>query len=143
MAERIDTKCADELDAKLQAKEPRLSKSIRTYIRRLKESGKWDEAVRLREAMVTRRNTRQKLVADELHKTLAEVICTEDPVKEAAGEIKIIWLMNAANIIPTSQERNTEIIEILESRPPELQPQIEALMPRIRDEVEPLLPTAG
>lgn len=142
-AERIQSCSSDVFDRKLKAKEPRLPKSTRAYIRKLKESGKWDEAVKYRQRIVQERRNRQDLATEELHKTIAEVICEENPVQEAAKEIKITWLLNAVGVIETTRERNQEILEILDSQKPEFQPQVEALMPGIRDEVTRFMPLAG
>lgn len=120
-----------------------MPKSTRAYIRKLKEVGLWEEAVKFRERTVQQRRNRQELAVDELHKTIAEVICQEDPVKEAAGKIKITWLLNAVSVIPTTEERNREILEILDSTPAEFQPKVEQLMPAIRDEVAKFMPLAA
>jgi hypothetical protein len=140
LAEHKKNSCTSELDRKLQAKEARLPKGIRKYIRRLKQEGLWDEKVKYR--IHQQRNNKHEIATDAIHETLVEVICTEDPVEEAAGQIKIIWLMNAVGIIETTEERKKQILEILDSQPIEIQPQVEALMPSIMREVQPLLPTA-
>ncbi len=141
MVERPSQNCSDELDLKLQAKEERLPKSIRTYIRRLKEEGRWEEAVRFREFVIKQKKTRQEIAVDELHKTIKEVICEQDPVKEASGEIKIIWLLNATGEID-QQGRREEIINIFDSQPQSLQAVLEKVLPKIRDEMQAFLPLA-
>jgi hypothetical protein len=142
MKERRNENCEDKFEAKLQAKEERLPKSIRTYIRRLKEDGKWEEAVRFRETITKQRRTRQEFAAEELHKTIAEVICEDDPLKEATGEVKIVWLLNAVGILGT-ESRKEEILGILDSQPEQLQPLLEQQLPGIRDRVKTFLPLAG
>lgn len=142
-AERIQSCPEDIFDRKLQVKESKLPKSTRAYIRKLKESGKWDEAVKFRQRVVQERRNRTEIATEELHKTIAEVICQDDPVKEAAGEIKITWLLNAVGEIETTQDRNKEILEILDATPSEFQPRVEQLMPSIRDEVTKYMPVAG
>lgn len=132
----------EDFRERLKAKQNRLPKGIRTQIRRLKEAGKLEEVALVRKTAEEKR-TRRDIAADEFGKTLAEIICTDDPIKEAAAEIKITWLMHAVGMIETQAERNKQIIEILELQPPELQPKIEALMPKIAREVQPLMPLAG
>jgi len=138
--------CSSQLESKLRAKEPRLPRRIAAYIRRLKQEEKFDEAIKYRKRIISQkiaRNERGQSATEELHKTIAEVICTDDPVKEAAGEIKITWLFNAVGEIETTQQRNVEILAILSSTPSEFQPQVEELMPGIRDEVAKFMPVAG
>ena len=137
------TSCNDEFEAKLQAKDPRLPKHLRTYIRRLKQAGKIDEAIKHREHFVHQRRNKNEIAVDELHKTIAEVICTDDPVKEAAGNIKVTWLLNVVGVIETPEERKAQILEIYESTPEHVQVVLEELMPLIRNEVSPLMPTAA
>ena len=135
--------CSSQLESKLRAKEPRLPRRIAAYIRKLKQEEKFDEAIKYRSRIISQkkaRNERGQSAAEELHKTIAEVICTDDPVMEAAGEIKITWLFNAVGEIETTQQRNVEILEILSSTPSEFQPRVEQLMPGIRDEVAKFMP---
>jgi len=137
------TSCNDEFEAKLEAKDSRLPKHLRTYIRRLKQAGKIDEALKYREHFIHQRRNKQEIAVDELHKTIAEVICTDDPVKEAAGNIKITWLLNAVGVIETPEERKAQILEIFETAPKHIQEVLEPMMPIIRNEVQPLMPTAA
>ena len=128
--------------AKLEAKEKKLPKGLRTQIRRLKEAGKLEEVALVRKT-AEQKKTRQAIAADEFGKTLHEIVCTEDPVTQAALEIKITWIMHAVRIIETTDERNAQIEEILKAQPPEILPQVEALMPEIAKQVQPLMPLAG
>ena len=135
--------CSSQLESKLRAKEPRLPRRIAAYIRRLKQEEKFDEAIKYRERIISQkkvRSERDHSATEELHKTIAEVICTDDPVAEAAGEIKITWLFYAVEEIETTNQRNVEILEILSSTPSEFQPRVEQLMPGIRDEVAKFMP---
>ena len=135
--------CSSQLEVKLRAKEPRLPRRIAAYIRRLKQEERFDEAIKYRKRIISQKiakNERGKSATDELHKTIAEVICTDDPVAEAAGEIKITWLFYAVEEIETTNQRNEEIMAILSSTPSEFQPRVEQLMPGIRDEVARFMP---
>jgi hypothetical protein len=135
--------CSSQLEVKLRAKEPRLPRRIAAYIRRLKQEERFDEAIKYRERIISQkkvRSERDHSATEELHKTIAEVICTDDPVAEAAGEIKITWLFYAVEEIETTNQRNVEILEILSSTPSEFQPRVEQLMPGIRDEVAKFMP---
>mgnify|MGYP001566967931 CR=1 FL=1 len=136
-----------KLDAKLKAKEPRLPRRVAAHIRTLKQEGMFDEAMRYRERIIGQKKARYERLqsaTDELHKTIREMICTDDPVKEGAANIKITWLFNAVGQITSTDERNREILEILNSVPSEFQPKVEELMPAIRNEVEEkFMPLAG
>jgi len=135
--------CNDEFELRLEAKDPRLPKHLRTYIRRLKQSGKIDEAVKRREHFIHQRRNKAEIAVDELHKTIAEVICTDDPVEEAAGNIRITWLMSAVGLIETPEERKAQILEIFDAAPKHVQEALEPMLPAIRYEVQPLMPTAA
>lgn len=141
MVERLSQDCSDELDLKLQAKEDRLPKSIRSYIRRLKEEGKWEEAIKYRESINRQRRTRQEAAVEELHQTIKDVICEDDPLKEATGEVKIVWLLSATGVIG-KEGRKEEILNILDAQPKKLQPMLEQALPQIRDDMKPFLPLA-
>lgn len=134
-----------QLDKKLRAKKERLSPGIRKYIRRLKESGRWDEAIKLGQIRRDEKRNRIEVAAEELEKTITEVICEEDLLKEASGQIKVIWLLNAVGVLSTD-ERREEMISFLNSVPQEIQTPLEEKLPAIRDGVKqfmPLMPLAG
>lgn len=139
--ERAKRGCASEIDAKLQAKVERLPQSISKKIRRMKESGTWDEAIKYREAVVKQRKSRLEEATEELHEKIAEVICTDDPLTEATGEIKIVWLLNAVGEL-NSDDRRAEILEILNSKPQPIQGELERQLPGIRDWARQYLPLA-
>ena len=134
----------EDFKQRLKAKQERLPKGIRTQIRRLKEAGKLEEVALVRKT-AEEKIPRHAIAADEFGKTLKEIICTDDPVEEAAAEIKITWLMHAVGLIETQRARTAQLMEILDAQPPEILPQVEALMPGIVKQVEPFmqLPRAG
>ena len=139
-------KCAAEIDAKLQAKQDRLPKSIQIKIRRMKETGTWDSGIKFREEFLKQKHhTRVEVASEELNKTLAEVICTDDPLIQATGEVKIVWLLSAVDNLSTD-ERKAEILEILNSKPEPIQGELERQLPVIRNWAKqylPSLPLAG
>ena len=139
-------KCAAEIDAKLKAKQDRLPKSIQIKIRRMEETGTWDSGIKFREEFLKQKHTtRVEVAAEELNKTLAEVICTDDPLTQATGEVKVLWLLSAVDELPTDNRR-TEILETLNSKPEPLKGQLELQLPLIRDWAKqylPSLPLAG
>lgn len=140
--ERPTSGCLKELDKKLQAKEPRLPKSIRICITRLKKSGRWDEAIKLGQFTRDQKRTRLDYAGEELEKTLVEVICEDDPLKEASQEVKAIWLLGAVGALNVD-ERKAEMIDVINSVPQNIKPALEERLPAIRHEVEPFLPVAG
>jgi len=131
-----------QLDKKLRAKEERLSNGIRKYIRRLKESGRWDEAIKLGQIKREEKRNRRDFAAEELEKTLTEVICQDDPLEEASGQIKVMWLLSAVGIM-TVDERKKEMISFLNSVPQEIQAPLEKKLLVIRDGVKQFMPLAG
>lgn len=137
------TGCAENFDKRLQAKEPRLAKNTRKFIQRLKQAGKLEDAAIVREKALRQKVDRRALAAEELNKTITDMICEDDPVKEAVGQVKIAWLLSAVGVIETPEQRKEEILEILDNQPPHLQPVIEKLLPTIRDEVKSFLPLTG
>ena len=132
------------LEKKLRAKELRLPRRVAAHIRDLKQQGRFEEAMSLRKRIIDQKTTRykkQRAAVEELHRNIHEMICTDDLVEEAVGNIKIIWLFNATGDIQTTDERNREIIEILNLVPSEFQPKVEARMPAIRDEMVKFMPS--
>lgn len=142
MRERPDENCGDEIELKLQAKEPHLPKSIRAYIRRLKQEGKWDKAIELRNEIIRQRRTRVEIATSELNKTLVEIIREDDPLEEASDQVKAVWLLHTVGVLGTDT-RIEETLSIVSSLPPELQQGLEEKLPSIRDEVKKFMPLAS
>lgn len=143
MTERIQTGCAEDFGKRLRAKEPRLAKNTRKFIQRLKQAGELEEAAIVREKALRRKRDRRALAAEELNKTIADMICEDDPAKEAVDQVRIAWLLSVVGVIETPEQRKEEILEILNKLPAHLQPVIEGLLPAIRDEVKSFLPLVG
>ncbi len=126
----------------LEKKEPRLPKSVRTYIRRLKQDGNLQQALTVRETAIKTKRTRDQKAQDELDKTVSEMLITQNPNLEASRTVKTIWLLYATGDL-TQKQRNDEINDFLNSlnnKAPEIVSYLDTVLPNIRDEVIPLLP---
>lgn len=121
----------------LRDKEPRLAKGIRAYIRALKRSGNFEQAIR-DEAVREKITTKRDKAVHELNQTIRGIIETEDPLVQAESEVRAIWLMSSVNIL-NSDERIQNILEVLDSKETELKEQLESNLPTIRKEVESIL----
>jgi len=123
----------------LQKKEERLPKGIRAYIRRLKETGDWDKAVGFREDSLRKRALdRQGRAKRELNKTIVNLLQSDDPIEQGKDEVKAVWLMYAAGILQSDQ-KVSDILEILDSKAENLKRELEENLPAIRDEIRILL----
>lgn len=140
--ENLKVVYTSQLEKKLQTKEVRLAPSIRKYIRRLKQSGKWDEAIKLGQIKREQKRTTFEYATEELDKSITEIICTDDPVEEAAKQIKTVWLLNATGEL-SQKEREDEMERIFSGIPAEVQTSLEERMPAIRDAVKRFMPLAG
>lgn len=137
--DRLSQKPKD-IDQLFQKKEERLPNSIAKYIRLLKQSEKWEEAIAFRENFVaTKVSNRRERAEKELNQTIIELLETNDPAVQANKEVRAVWLMFAAGVLQ-SDERVKNILEILDSKGGELKQQLEENLPAIRDEIKHLLP---
>lgn len=137
---QIDSKKSvlEVLEVSLSQKNERLPKSVRKYIRRLKEAGKWEEAMGFaQEARVKkndRRNPRSVRVYEVLNHTVRDILVTEDPQKQAEEEIRAVWIMFQGRLLDQN-ERSNELKAILDSKPPEIQKVLGPKISQIRNEV--------
>ena len=123
-----------------EAKEENLPKSIKAYIRRIKQEQGRDVGLWFREQLITKKAiTRQEKAEKMLKETILKLIQTDDPAVQAKCEVRAIWLMFAAGIL-NSDERTQEIISILDSKGGQLKEELENNLPKIRDQVKFLLP---
>lgn len=131
-----------DYDRLIAAKETRLPKGLRIYVRRLKEWEVWDKVKA--DKVVEKRTapSREERARKELHRTISLLLQADDPKVEARLEIKSIWLMQAAGVI-NSAERMEDIIESIDSKAPQLKAFLEGKLAAIRDEVKPFMPAEG
>lgn len=140
--EQLRADCTSQLDKKLRAKEPRLAPGVRKYVRRLKQSGRWEEGIKTGQIKREEKRSRMDYAAEELEKTITEVICEDDPLNEASGQIKVLWLLSAVGEL-SSEERKEEMENFLDSVPRNLQPALVQRMRVMAREVERFMPLAG
>ena len=130
----------ESIEDYLQKKEERLPKGIRAYIRHLKETGDWNEAVGFREDFLRKRVLdKQGRAKRELDETIVKLLQSDDPIQQAEDEVKAVWLMYAAGILQSDQ-RMSDILEILDSKAGNLKRELEENLPAIRDEIKIFLP---
>src|SRR3990170_1373718 len=81
------------LERSFEKKEEQLPKSIATFIRRLKQSEKFEEAMleREREKEKRRRMARTQRAAERLNETKKILIETDSPEKQLEYEVSAIW----------------------------------------------------
>ncbi len=142
--ERIESRMGidrSDLEKLIDQKEPRLPKGIRRYIRGLKAEGKLVEAMKVTEHERKKKGlTREQKAKAELKQTIGKMIQTEDLKIEATEEVRAIWLLHATGEI-TAEEKTTELLETIDSKPPDIQAYLTPRLSGIRDELKPLLPT--
>lgn len=130
----------EELERLFGQKEQSLPKSVSAYIRRLKAEGRLEEAKLVAQQVRERKEqTREKKATEELDRTISKLLKTDKPQEEGKLEIRAIWLLEAAGVILPA-ERGQELVEILDSKAPELQAVLENQLAKIRDEVKRLMP---
>lgn len=121
----------DELESLIQNKEPRLPKGTRTYIRRLKQAGKLDEALR-----VTQEHRQKKMPIYNVEKRLTvavgNILITQSSLETAQEAAMATWLLYRENEF-TSGERITELKELSKLNP-DLEPELADTAAQIRDE---------
>lgn len=134
-----ETITEEQLEKLLVVKEPRLPKSIRRYIQRLKQAGYWEVAMGFRAEEMKKAKkkrgieTREERARKELFRTIRQIIETDDPQVEVEGELKAIWLLDVSGAI-NQEERLQELRDLLDSKAPELQAFLAENMIRIREQ---------
>lgn len=124
-----------ELERSFKKKEEQLPNSIASYIRRLKQSEKFGEAMleREREIEKRRRMTRPQRAAEKLNDTIKLLLETNDLQIQSACEVKAIWLLNIAGVIDDRQKLQ-DLRDLLDSKAPELRAFLDDRLVQIRDE---------
>lgn len=130
-----------ELSERASRKDNKLSKSVRTHIRRLKQEGRFAQALAVRKSVVSSRESRlgrqylsQAKARGMLNGTLRELLATDDEEREAELELRAIWLLEITGEID-SEERVRELEESLDSKADQLRAYLESKLPEIRDEM--------
>lgn len=127
-----------QLEKELGTKEPRLPSSIRKYIRALKQAGRWDEAMEIRnrlykQTLGRKSKTREERAEEELNRTIKQILITQDPQVQAENEAKAIWLLNVTGVI-NKEERMQELLALLDSKADNLKDFLEGRLGEIRDQ---------
>lgn len=124
-----------ELEKSFVKKEKQLPNSIASYIRRLKQSEKFGEAMleREREIEKRRRMTRPQRASEKLNDTIKLLLETNDLQIQSVCEVKAIWLLNVAGVIDDGQ-RLKDLRDLLDSQAPELKTFLDDRLAQIRGE---------
>jgi len=124
-----------ELERSFEKKEEQLPNSIASYVRRLKQSEKFEEAMleREREIEKRRRMTRPQRAAERLNDTIKLLLETNDPQVQSVCEVRAIWLLNVAGVIDDRQKLQ-DLKDVLDSQAPELKAFLDDRLVQIRDE---------
>lgn len=124
-----------ELEDSFEKKEKQLPGSIASYIRTLKRTERFAEAMLEREQAIEKRRrlTRPQRAAEKLNDTIKELLETNDPRVQSTCEVKAIWLLNVAGVID-NQHRLEELRDTLDSKAPELKTFLDDRLVQIREE---------
>jgi hypothetical protein len=88
----------------------RLPNGVRKHIRRLKEEGKLDEAIRFREeSLKSKKSAREKL--DNEKKACLRGILSNDPQSQAFAAFELTWIINKIGEI-TDEERYADLAQV-------------------------------
>ncbi len=104
------------IERKLQARELRLPNGVRKHIRRLKESGQFEEAVRFRQESVIKKMRPQKQLENTINSNLRDLIVSESPQIQAVSALKLTWIFSAKGEI-TDSEREDDLYTIHKNWP--------------------------
>jgi len=129
-------------------KKVRLPKSVRIHIRRLKESGQLEEAIRIRKLAIGKRNVSRSALEKahkELVETAVDVVTNDDPAEVAKRSIQMLWLLSATGQVHPKDrtEEMREFLDALQETHPQILLKVEPSLPEIRDSVIKLMPRVG
>ncbi len=99
------------IERKLQARELHLPNGVRKHIRRLKENGQFEEAVRFRQESVIKKMRPRKQLENTINSNLRDLIVSESPQIQAVSALKLTWILNAIGEIDDS-EREADLYTI-------------------------------
>ncbi|HSX48839.1 MAG TPA: hypothetical protein VLE44_01105 [Candidatus Saccharimonadales bacterium] len=97
-------------EIRLASLEPRLPQGIRKHIRKLKENGRLEEAIRFKEEARKKRTPKQKL-EDEKNKNLKQLIISNDPEQQATAAYKLTHILGMTGET-TKSEREADLYAI-------------------------------
>lgn len=121
------------LDERLLSKEPRLPQGIRKHIRRLKEDGKLEEALRFARSQRDKK-VRSLNAVGRLKEDVAIILESDDPKQEAVAAIEATWALSRLGDLEPSQ-RSADIMATLDNYP-EIAGSLELELPKLRDEMQ-------
>ena|SRR5258708_38428439 len=123
-----------KIEQKVEDRLGKLPNGIRKHIRRLKEEGKLEEALKVRKEAVERRSAQQKL-EDKLNDSLRQAILGNEE-EQAIGEFTATWIIAKKDNL-TPEERIADLQSVYDNHPKE-DKLLEESASKIRDEVSKL-----
>lgn len=134
-------------------REPRLSKSVRSHVRRLKKQGRFPEAIMIAQAARQDKDGRKlHSIEEEINRNVRIILQSDDSKERTIAEIKAIWLYHMTEQMEKEmkkerksqyevvKERWNEILETLNSQAPDIQAYVKGQFQAIREELKPFLP---
>lgn len=83
-----------EIEQKLSDREPRLPKGVRKYIRRLKEDGLFQEAMKVRQSEIGKKKSAGERLAERLNADVRTAIVSDNEKDRALGEFDATWILS-------------------------------------------------
>ena len=102
-------------EIRLASLEPRLPQGIRKHIRKLKEEGKLEEAIRFKEEARKKKTPKQKL-EDEKYKNLKQLIISGNPEEQASAAFRLTHILGMTGET-TMSERHADLFSIHQTWP--------------------------
>ncbi len=102
-------------EVRLASLEPRLPQGIRKHIRRLKEEGRLEEALRFKEESRKKKTPKQKL-EDETFKNLKQLLISNDPEQQSTAAFRLTHILGMTGET-TMSERHADLYGIHQTWP--------------------------
>lgn len=104
------------LEKKFSEREMRLPSGVRRHIRRLKEEGKLEEALRIRTESTERKRSARERLEEKLNDNLRDALISDDPKAQALGAFTSTWILNKTGDIP-DDERQADLATVYRNWP--------------------------
>ncbi len=126
-----------EIEQKFKARELRLPNGVRKYIRRLKEEGLFQEAMKVRQSEIGKGKSVGERLTERLNLDVRTVIVSDSEKERALGEFDATWILSQTGEIDPSM-RMADLNQIYRTYPQQ-EELLEARGPVIVTEVAKLV----
>lgn len=121
------------VDERFLSKEPRLPQGIRKHIRKLKEDGRLEEALRFARSQRDKK-TRSLNAVGRLKEDVAIILESDDLKQEAVAVIEATWALSRLGDLKPG-ERSADIMATLDNYS-DIADALELELPKLRDEMQ-------